>query len=425
MPVFPHGKAGVFKLGDLANTLTDISLFVDDVKPSWKTDRPVTTTLGRFGEKHEVTGLREGTIGVNGLVSHVTAGAGGGVKLHGKSVRIIHDQYPLTLAPTNDLFKGSIKREIVVNPTQVFADTWKRFNTAAKGLMKAAISFDGYFDGTTGAIDAVYRSSVGIDPPGQNIFSVGLNGFAIGNLVEMFQAVQTNYGLNSSPSKLVDVTGTFDSDDQFDLGVSLHDLVSEVGAAPVLYASVDETVATTSTGALSLLVAVGHLHVTAFVGTTAVFKIQHSTDNSVWVDLITFAAVTAAGVQRIEVAAGTTINRYVRGQLFTATYTSATFNLSFARRGYAYGAAGTHRHWCGLLTYGSPGFAGPIGGNTGFEYGPAGASVGSRKWSAPGGATPAIGLVLKDYTASFDENGLTKFSAMLMTDGGPVTESTY
>src|SRR4030095_11126959 len=99
----------------------------------------------------------------------------------------------------------------------------------------------------------------------------------------------------------------------------------------------------------SSLGAVAHLHVLAFTGTTATIKIQHSTDNSTWVDLITFTAVTAAGKQRATVNTGVTINRFVRAIVSAGTFTSMTFLLAFGRRGFTYGAAGTYRHFCGLM----------------------------------------------------------------------------
>jgi hypothetical protein len=111
-------------------------------------------------------------------------------------------------------------------------------------------------------------------------------------------------------------------------GIVLHAQSAET--ATVNGTSVDNAAASTNG-------AVGQLHVTAKADTTAVWtiKIQHSTDNSTFVDLITFTNVSnrtlAAGAQRIEVTG--TINRYTRVQatLVSGT-TSITPVVTFARR---------------------------------------------------------------------------------------------
>lgn len=109
-------------------------------------------------------------------------------------------------------------------------------------------------------------------------------------------------------------------------GVSLHDLTAETGTGNST--SVDNGAATTNGG-------VGVLHCTAIAGgaPSVVVKIQHSTNGSTWADLLTFTAATAATKERIEVAAGTTVNRFLREvHTFGGTTTSITHNVAFARR---------------------------------------------------------------------------------------------
>lgn len=65
--------------------------------------------------------------------------------------------------------------------------------------------------------------------------------------------------------------------------------------------------------ASSALGAAAGIHVTAYSGFTTVgIKIQHSTDNSVWADLVSFTAITAVGAEVVKTAATTTVNRYLR-----------------------------------------------------------------------------------------------------------------
>jgi hypothetical protein len=93
--------------------------------------------------------------------------------------------------------------------------------------------------------------------------------------------------------------------------------------------AVDNGSATTNGG-------VGSVHNFAIAGASpsAVYRIQHSTNGTVWVDLITFTAIAAANQsQRVEVAQGTTVNRYLRATLTNGdTTTSATGGVAFARR---------------------------------------------------------------------------------------------
>ena len=78
---------------------------------------------------------------------------------------------------------------------------------------------------------------------------------------------------------------------------------------------------------------VAHLHVTAFSGFTSdTITIEHSTNNSTWATLATFTAATAATSQRLTVAAGTTVNRYLRVVDTVVGSGSCTRIVTFARR---------------------------------------------------------------------------------------------
>lgn len=86
-------------------------------------------------------------------------------------------------------------------------------------------------------------------------------------------------------------------------------------------------------GASSANGGVAHLHVFTVSGTTPTLdaKVQHSTDNSTYADLITFSQKTAAGSERATVPG--TVNRYTRairtiGGSSTPTFTYA---IAFAR----------------------------------------------------------------------------------------------
>lgn len=72
-----------------------------------------------------------------------------------------------------------------------------------------------------------------------------------------------------------------------------------------------------------------YAHFFAMASTSCVVKVQHSTDNSTFTDLITFAAVATAGAssaQRVATSNTTQVNRYLRA-ITTGTFTSAAFSV--------------------------------------------------------------------------------------------------
>lgn len=71
----------------------------------------------------------------------------------------------------------------------------------------------------------------------------------------------------------------------------------------------------------------GYIHATAVSGTVAV-KVQHSSDNVSYADLVSFTDLTAASAERVTVTG--TVNRYTR-LVYTATAGTATFVAGFGR----------------------------------------------------------------------------------------------
>jgi hypothetical protein len=141
----------------------------------------------------------------------------------------------------------------------------------------------------------------------------------IGERVDMIQGYLNDSDRSSTPAKAVRLTtGMVASDAKYG-GVLLHPNVARTTGAN--FTSVDNA-------ASSAFGAVGFLHVVAFTGTTATVKIQHSTDNSAFSDLITFAAATGITSEKKTVAG--TINRYARVNL-AGTFSSITFVVGFAR----------------------------------------------------------------------------------------------
>jgi hypothetical protein len=199
----------------------------------------------------------------------------------------------------------------------------------AAGLKDGSLSCEGFFDADTvnvNKIDDLLGTAI-VTPSIVSYAPAGLT--SVGLLARLLSANRPKYEVNTTIGQIVGVTAELSNQQMgLELGVVLHAQTSET--TTVNGASVDNAASSTSG-------AVGHLHVTAKADTTAVWtiKIQHSTDNSTFVDLITFTNVSnrtlAAGAQRIEVTG--TINRYTRVQctLVSGT-TSITPVVTFARR---------------------------------------------------------------------------------------------
>jgi hypothetical protein len=143
----------------------------------------------------------------------------------------------------------------------------------------------------------------------------------------LLQADDTSYEVSSAIADIVQASAEFQSTDAVEHGVILSSgaTVSATGNGT----GVDNTLATSNGGAGFLSVPVNTRN-----GNITV-KIQHSADNSTFADLITFTVVssTTKTSQRVEVASGTTVNRYLRVNYTVAGSTgSATPVVAFTRR---------------------------------------------------------------------------------------------
>lgn len=200
-------------------------------------------------------------------------------------------------------------------------DTAKQFIV---GPNTATVSMAGYLD-VDGSADALFdqlndwKSVAAAEP-----FTYAPNGTALGGETFMAGVYETQFTAESSQSGVVGFSMAGQADGPFDPGVSIADLAA---------ITVDTSGTSVDNGASTANGGVAHLHVTAFSGLTSdVIIVEHSTNNSVWATLGTFSTVTGLTSQRLVIAPGTTVNRYLRvGDDVTGTG-SITRQVSFARR---------------------------------------------------------------------------------------------
>jgi hypothetical protein len=145
----------------------------------------------------------------------------------------------------------------------------------------------------------------------------------VGNRALVVQSHDTSYQITGAVGDAVGVSAEFQIDGTGSSGAYRGNVLAPLTSYGT---SVNSTNLDNVTGTTDGLQA--NLHMIANTVATTV-KIQHSTDASTWVDLITFAVLSAPGSEH-KVATGT-VNRYLRVNV-TAASGSRTMAVTAARR---------------------------------------------------------------------------------------------
>jgi hypothetical protein len=196
--------------------------------------------------------------------------------------------------------------------------------TYITGLKDGTASLSGLFEGSATGTDAAFATAIGSDAA--SVLTIGPEGGTAGTRSICISALETSYEITSPVADVVSVSAEVQAEqDGIDYGIFVANgaSVSATGTG-----SSQDNAASSANGGCA------NLHVTANTRDGDVtFKAQHSTDNSTWVDLGTFAAtptLTTEG-QRVEFTG--TVFRYVRAAYTVAGTTgSATYTLAIARR---------------------------------------------------------------------------------------------
>ena len=236
--------------------------------------------------------------------------------VHGKNGRLLLDDMALS-----GYLKGwehSTEREMA--DVTIEGDGGHKF---IPGLDSGSLSLDGVFDNTAAATgqDATLNTALGASSA--SVITAAPEGFALGKRVIPISARESNYANSSPVGDAVTFAASWMSEGEVDVGVALHDLTAETATGNG--SSVDNTVSSANGG-------VANLHVTvASAADSLTVKVQHSPDNSVWADLITFTAATTTTAERLSVAG--TVDRYTRAtRTISGTDPSFTYAVAFARR---------------------------------------------------------------------------------------------
>lgn len=215
--------------------------------------------------------------------------------IHGKATGVFLGAYDLT----------QYLRDITPARTMEPADA-SHFGTQDKqyvaGMSDATIGYGGLYSGTEDEVATILEAAAAQE--NAEPVTVLFGGVTVGSPAQVGQARVSAFEVSSPLTDIVSISGSTQCDGGLGSGVCLSTLTPVTATGPG--ASHDAGAASTRGGRVAL-------HVTANDrdGATTV-TVQHSTDNSVWVDLHEFDAVAAdATASELALVSGT-INRYTR-----------------------------------------------------------------------------------------------------------------
>ena len=235
--------------------------------------------------------------------------------------RLITGVFPLSAYTTQvstGAPKATINRTALTDTAQVFILGRSSGELSVTTMVDADTTAGGYWDAITGFAEDGTEFPVLVAPVG----------ISAGSSVRICSAYEVTAAPTSQVDGGVDMPLSFSVNGAMQWGQALgsHAAVTATGTG----SAVDGGAATSNGG-------VAQLHVTAVAGTsspTLDVIIEHSVNgSSSWATLATFTQVTTStSAQRVTVAAGTTVRRYLRASYTVAgTGPSYTCAVAFAR----------------------------------------------------------------------------------------------
>lgn len=236
--------------------------------------------------------------------------------VHGRNCTTFVNQFDIS----NYLNSMSADRDAPELDQTTFLDTAK---TYIADFPSGTVSLEGFYSVDTTNNDTaedVLRAAIGA---ANRVVTIAPEGAAtFGNRALLNDGAEVKHSVGHPVSGLITTMADFRGEVQH--GVLLAQKASRTSSGNGT--SVDNTTSSANGG-------VGHIHVFSKSGTTPTLdvKIQHSTDNSTFADLITFTQLTDVGSQRSAVTG--TVNRYTRETRTIGGTSTPTFNyaVAFAR----------------------------------------------------------------------------------------------
>jgi hypothetical protein len=206
----------------------------------------------------------------------------------------------------------------------VLANTYRSYEA---GFKSGTVTTSGLFDhdGTNAdEIHNVFSTAYNAGSTNQVTYSLGT--LAVGGDAVMLNGCEMSYDIQIPLGQLIAVAAQFKAINGIGFGKWLASV--QLNAGTTNGTAVDNAAGTTNGGIFQV-----HLH--NDTATDCDFKVQHSTDNSVWNDL-TGAAVNNLSAAHTsgyaEVALGTTVNRYIRLVSVITGGNTVLVSAAFTRR---------------------------------------------------------------------------------------------
>tara|TARA_R100000458_G_C8231913_1_gene213377 strand:- start:51 stop:767 length:717 start_codon:yes stop_codon:yes gene_type:complete len=171
--------------------------------------------------------------------------------------------------------------------------------TYIAGEKDGTIALTGFWDATADGVLQPLLGGADFD------LAIGIDGLDTGDLVTFAKGNITNYAVSSPVGDIVATSLDVQSDEGMWNGKVI---TASAFTTTAVQGSADDNSSSTSNGFGAFVIC------TSVSGTspTGDVKIQHSSDNVTYVDLITFTQITGATSEVKFVDSGTTINRYIR-----------------------------------------------------------------------------------------------------------------
>ena len=235
---------------------------------------------------------------------------------HGKKTAVLFGNYNLS----SYLNEASMSSSAETSETTTFNDDAKTYIIS---LQDATVSLSGMFEGETN--DTTLNTA--LTNTDSTLVTICTTGLVAGEPCFFGVSRSNSYEISSPVADVVTVTSDLQLDGGINAGKIIAGGVSVASGATANSTSNDNTVSTANG-------LVANLHVTANTDDGATtFKLQHSTDNSTFADLITFTVVSAGTQTSEQKSVSGTINRYKRVNVVSAGSTGAiTYSLATSRR---------------------------------------------------------------------------------------------
>lgn len=246
--------------------------------------------------------------------------------IHGKGAKVLLDAYDLS-----EYFNSAdVSQTIDTAETTGFGSSSKSYIV---GLRDQTLSLAGMYSQDAGGSDATLSGILGAATT--PLVTVAYSAGTIGNRCVLGRAHETSYSISNPVADVSSVTADFtaSTDAVANQTLGLASGVMLTAGTSIAFGSLGNLASVDNTGS-SANGGMATLHVTAnsISGGATTIKVQHSTDNSTWADLITFSAVSASTVTSQLTAVSGTVNRYLRATASTAGSSgSITFHVGFAR----------------------------------------------------------------------------------------------